>query len=385
MLNDSVPRLTTDAAHETAGRLAAILETAVDGIITIDERGTIETVNPATLRIFGYEAHELIGQNVRVLMPEPYRGEHDAYLANYLRTGERKIIGIGRKVQGRRKDGSIFPLELAVSETRLGERCFFTGIVRDITARKAAEQALRESEERFRLLVGGMVDYATFMFDLEGRVVSWNSGAERIKGYTAEQILGKHFSVFYPPEDNARGKPAWELVVASREGRLEDEGWRVRKDGSLFWANVVITALRDESGTLIGFAKVTRDLSERVQAEHQAIENARRVTEAETANRTKSEFLAVLSHELRTPLNAIGGYADLMQMELAGPLTEQQRLYLTRVRDSQQHLLRVINDLLNYSRTEAGKVTYEQAPVPLGSVLETVIGMESTRMAILLA
>jgi PAS domain S-box-containing protein len=232
-----------------------------------------------------------------------------------------------------------------------------------------------ETATLYRLLVESVRDYAIFALDATGHIITWNAGAQRFKGYAPHEIIGKHFSVFYPAEDIARGKPAWELEVASREGRLEDEGWRLRKDGSRFWANVVITALRDESGTLIGFAKVTRDLTERVQAEKQAIEDARRLAAAETSNRTRSEFLAALSHELRTPLNAIGGYADLMQMELAGPLTEQQRLYLTRVRESQQHLLRVINDLLNYSRMEAGKVTYAEAPVPLVPVLDVVTGM----------
>jgi PAS domain S-box-containing protein len=232
-----------------------------------------------------------------------------------------------------------------------------------------------ETATLYRLLVESVRDYAIFALDSTGHIVTWNPGAERFKGYAAHEIIGKHFSVFYPPADIARGKPAWELEVASREGRLEDEGWRIKKDGSRFWANVVITALRDESGTLIGFAKVTRDLTERIETEQQAIEDARLVAVSETANRTKGEFLAALSHELRTPLNAIGGYADLMQMELAGPVTEQQRLYLTRVRESQQHLLRVINDLLNYSRMEAGTVTYEKTPVPLGSVVDAVIGM----------
>src|SRR5262245_20478407 len=146
-----------------------------------------------------------------------------------------------------------------------------------------------------RLLVESVRDYAIFALDKTGHVISWNIGAERIKGYKASEIIGRHFSTFYPEEDIARGKPDWELQVAADVGRFEDEGWRLRKDGTEFWANVIITALRNERGDLVGFAKVTRDLTERKRGEERAIADARRVAAAEAANRTKSEFLAAMS------------------------------------------------------------------------------------------
>ena len=233
----------------------------------------------------------------------------------------------------------------------------------------------------YRLLVQSVRDYAIFALDATGHVASWNEGAERIKGYSAEEIVGRHFSTFYPAEDVAAGKTEWELAVATRDGRVEDEGWRIRKDGSRFWANVVITALRDEMGLLVGFAKVTRDLTERRTAEQRAIEDARRLAEAESANRAKLEFLAAMSHELRTPLNAIGGYADLLDAGVAGPLTEQQREYLSRVRGSQQHLMGIINDLLNYSRIEAGQLTYDITTVPVRTIVDTVLPLLAPQAA----
>ena len=255
-----------------------------------------------------------------------------------------------------------------------------TGGVRASAEREAAVFAGRmgkgdsvESAGLYRLLVQSVRDYAIFALDSTGHILSWNEGAQRIKGYSFEEIVGKHFSTFYPEEDKAAGKPAWELVVATRDGRFEEEGWRVRKDGTQFWANVVITALRGEDGQLVGFAKVTRDLTERRAAQLRAIDDARRIAEIEVANRAKSEFLAAMSHELRTPLNAIGGYAELLEVGIGGPITDQQREYLSRIRSSQQHLLGIITDLLNYSRIEAGQVTYDLAEIPMEAVVSHVL------------
>ena len=232
-----------------------------------------------------------------------------------------------------------------------------------------------------RLLIETVRDYAIFALDPTGHIVTWNPGAQRFKGYTASEILGKHFSIFYPAEDLARKKPAMELEVATREGQFEDEGWRVRKDGTQFWANVIITALRDATGALVGFAKVTRDLTERRLAQQRAIDDARRLGEAEASSRAKTQFLAAMSHELRTPLNAIGGYAELIEMGLGGSVSEQQRDYLGRIRASQQHLLRIINDLLNYGQIEAGKLTYERQPVLLFKVLDAIVTMMAVQAA----
>ena len=233
-----------------------------------------------------------------------------------------------------------------------------------------------ESGSFYQLLVETVRDYAIFALDPTGHIITWNPGAERFKGYKREEILGRHFSIFYTPEEAAT-KPRWVLKVAEKEGHVEDEGWRVRKDGSRMWANVVITALRDKSGKLVGFAKVTRDLTERKQAEQKAIDDATRLAEVEAANRAKAEFLAAMSHELRTPLNAIGGYADLLKLGVRGELNEAQLEDIERIIRSQRHLLGIINDLLNFSRIEAGKIVYELEPVNLGQVIESVALMVS--------
>jgi PAS domain S-box-containing protein len=259
----------------------------------------------------------------------------------------------------------------------------------------------------YRLLVESVEDYAIFALDPVGHIVSWNLGAQRFKGYMASEIIGQHFSVFYPPDEIAARKPSIELEVAAAEGRLEDEGWRVRKDGTRFWANVVITALRTPDGELVGFAKITRDRTKHRLAEHQAIEDARRLAseetlrraaesrtrdladvleqlrdhaeeldqrrqEADEANRTKTSFLAAMSHELRTPLNAIAGYVELLLLGVRGPLNDEQAADLHRIRRSQQHLLSLINDVLNFSRVDSGHVTYRIEPVSLASVVDTV-------------
>jgi PAS domain S-box-containing protein len=233
--------------------------------------------------------------------------------------------------------------------------------------------AVKQEGRIYQLMVESVRDYAIFLLDPSGYIASWNRGAERIKGYTADEIIGRHSSVFYGPEDIAARKPEWELEMAERDGRFEDEGYRLRKDGTSFWANVIFTAVRDDRGTLLGFAKVTRDLTERRANEQRALADARRLATAETANVAKSEFLTAMSHELRTPLNAIGGYTDLLTLGLGGPVTPQQLEYLERIQKSQQHLMGIITDLLNFSRIEAGQINYDIEPVPVSKVFDSAL------------
>jgi PAS domain S-box-containing protein len=232
---------------------------------------------------------------------------------------------------------------------------------------------LKHGGRVYQLMIDSVRDYAIFMLDPNGHVASWNKGAQRIKGYTADEIIGRHFSVFYGAEDIAAGKPQRELEIALEEGRFQEENVRFKKDGTAFWASVTITAVRDDDGTLIGFVKVTRDLTERRAAQQRAIADARHLAEAEAANSTKSQFLTAMSHELRTPLNAIGGYTDLLALGLGGPITPQQTDYIDRIRRSQQHLLGIISDLLNFSRIESGNLSYTIEPILVDEVINTVM------------
>jgi PAS domain S-box-containing protein len=551
-------------AHET-GELHRLLVESVDeyAIFALDPQGYILSWNPGAQRFKGYTADEVIGKHFSIFYPKERiaEGFPQYELREAARVG--RFEDEGWRV---RKDGSQFWANVVITALHdpSGKLVGYAKVTRDLTERRKAEEALRESEERFRLLVQSVRDYAIFMLDPTGHITTWNEGAQRIKGYTAEEVIGKHFSIFYPPEDIASGKPERELKIAVATGVYEEEGWRLRKDGSRFWASVVITAVRNSSGQLAGFAKVTRDLTERRAAQDRALDAARRAAgeeaarrvsdmvrtrtetlqtltaamsaartieeitrvilddgvpalgvaaaalglvdetgqtialvgdrgygdvpidvrvvrvdsevpmaqavrtgqrvicrtrqdrdrqfpalagvlarftasvilpladrgrivgalslhfdekspfnedvlqlidafaqqaaqaleratlyqaerearaRADDANRAKSQFLAAMSHELRTPLNAIAGYADLIAMGVRGPVTEEQKEDLGRIKRSQQHLLGIINDILNFSRVEAGQTQYDFAAVPVAEMMDSVRQMIAPQAA----
>jgi PAS domain S-box-containing protein len=266
----------------------------------------------------------------------------------------------------------------------------------------ATEPSVGRDAESFRLLVDSTVDYAIFLLDPDGRVASWNSGAERIKGYRADEIIGRHFSIFYQPAAVASGWPAHELQEATRTGRFEDEGWRVRRDGSCFWANVVITALRDPSGELRGFAKVTRDMSLR-KAHEERIENLshelqRRVDDLDEANRVLAQknseiesFVYSVSHDLRAPLVNLQGFSHELgltsdalrtllrspgvstevQTRAAGLLDGEMAESLGYIRNAVRHLGNIIDGLLRLSR--AGRIEYQPTTVDTGVLVAEIL------------
>lgn len=244
-----------------------VLEAVPDGIVVTGTDGRIVFASEQTVLLSGYTRDELLGMEVEQLVPEGLRSRHLGHRRTYQQDPRTRAMGTHLDIRFRRKDGSEFPADIALSPLSTDRGPLFLASVRDITERKQIEEELIEARERFRLVVEGAFDYAIFMLDPEGHVRSWSRGSERLKGYREDEIVGRHFSIFYPPEDVAAGKPERELAEAAESGRTEDEGWRLRKDGSRFWASTVLSAIRDPAGNLLGFAKVTRDITERKRRE----------------------------------------------------------------------------------------------------------------------
>ena len=336
-------------------KTTAILEAAVDGVITIDEHGTIRSFNRAAEKIFGYSPEAVIGRNVKMLMPEPYHSEHDRYLTNYKTTERPKIIGIGREVSGRRQDGTVFPMDLAVGESRLGGRRLFAGIVRDVTEKKKTEQQLRHSEESFRLLIDNVRDYAIIRLDTEGRIASWNAGAERLYGWTASEVVGRPHTMFHLPEAAEEGRLT--LLHVREHGRFEGEGWRNRKDGSRFQAHTVITPLWDVGGRMQGYVRITQDITDRKRFEEvlrRAKEDAEQAKEdAERANIAKSKFLAAASHDLRQPIQAMAFFTTALASEVRTPSAQP---LLHDLKESLAGVNVLLDSLMDVSRLDAGIV-----------------------------
>lgn len=247
--------------------LRKMVETAIDGMILIDARGSVKLFNPACEALFGYAPEEVLGRNVSMLMPEPDRSAHDGYIRHHLATGEERIIGAGREVMGRRKNGTMFPFSLAVGRFEEDGVPMFVGVIHDLTQYRRSQQQQRESEARFRLLVDSITDYAIFLMDADGIVLTWNTGAQNLTGHTPEEAIGRSRDQFYVDDARESDRPHEALRIAAEKGRYVNEEWRVRKDGSKFWASVVISALRDSDGELHGFVNITRDMTERRQAE----------------------------------------------------------------------------------------------------------------------
>jgi PAS domain S-box-containing protein len=347
----SQPSLAGDVRHpshgETEERFRLLVE-SVEGyaIFMLDTQGRVATWNAAAQRIKGYQAAEIIGKHFSTFYPPEVVASGKCDLELQVAAAEGRVEDEGWRV---RKDGSRLWANVVITALRNpdGSLLGFAKVTRDLTERRVIEEEAR----RFRLMVESVKDYAIFMLDADGYVRTWNVGAERIKGYRAEEIVGKHFSIFYPPEVVASGKCEMELQGAAAEGRFEDEDWRVRKDGSRLWANVVITALRDHDGKLVGFAKLTRDLTERRNTEESlrtlAAERAA-LAEKSRIHEFQERFLAILGHDLRNPLAAIDTGAGLLRQRATDPTTIR---VLDRIRSSTLRMSRMIGQIMDLTRT----------------------------------
>ncbi|MCP3393884.1 PAS domain S-box protein [Bradyrhizobium sp. CCGB12] len=314
-----------EAAQTTEGRYRLLVEAITDyAIYMLDREGRVTSWNPGARRFKGYEADEIIGRHFSTFYTDVERSQNvpAQALAEAERTG--RFEREGWRV---RKDGTQFWAHVVIDAIRSpqGDLVGFAKITRDLTERRAAEAKLRESEEQFRLLVQSVTDYAIYMLDAGGHVASWNAGAQHIKGYAPEEIIGRHFSDFYTEADRAAGLPRIGLETATRNGRWEHEGQRVRKDGTVFWANVVIDAIRDDAGKLLGFAKVTRDITERREAEA-----ALQAAQATMIRSQKLEAIGQLTggvaHDFNNLLQVISGNLQLLSKDIAGNARAEMRV-----------------------------------------------------------
>jgi PAS domain S-box-containing protein len=306
-----------DALIETERRFRMLVEGVVDyAICMLDPSGVVINWNTGAERLKGYSADEILGQHFSRFYTKEDRATGLPAIVLAAAAHEGRYESEGWRV---RKDGSRFWASSVVDAIRneKGELQGFAKVTRDITERRAGMDALQESERQFRLLVGGVTDYALYMLDPNGIITSWNAGAQRIKGYTADEIIGQHFSRFYTERDRAAGLPARALYTAAREGRFEAESWRVRKDGTMFWANVVVDPIRDERGEFVGFAKITRDITERRNAQL-ALQEA----QAQRAHAQKMDALGQLTggvaHDFNNLLMVVSGHIRTLKNAVAG-------------------------------------------------------------------
>ena len=340
-----------DIFPETRDRRFEVLVNAVTdyAIYMLDPQGYVATWNAGARRFKGYEAEEIIGEHYSRFFTDEDRAARLPWKALEIAAREGRFEAEGWRV---RKDGKRFWANAVLDPIRdeQGELIGFAKITRDISDKKEAERQLFESEQRFRMLVQGVRDYAIYMLDTQGRVTNWNTGAANIKGYSEAEIVGQHFSRFYTPEDQARGEPERALETAVREGKYENEAWRVRKDGTRFWASVVLDPIYDRHGELVGFAKVTRDITERRQANLE-LEEARAALAQSQKLQALGELTGGIAHDFNNLMTVIRGSADLLRRVNLGEGKRER--YLQAIIETADRAADLTSQLLAFSRRQA--------------------------------
>ncbi|WP_222837313.1 PAS domain-containing sensor histidine kinase [Dyadobacter fermentans] len=329
-------------------------------IFMLDPEGHVITWNDGGTFVHGYAESEILNKHFSVFYSASDVIDDKPRKALQTASESGSYREEGWRVK---KDGSLFWANVVLTAlyNDRNKLIGYSKVTRDLTDRLKSEDVLRQSEARYRSLVEQVGDYGIFMLDIRGRIISWNEGARRIKGYSADDVIGKYFSIFYPEEDILNGKPAWELKVARATGKYEEEGWRLRKDGSRFWANIVITAVYDTEGRLSGFSKVTRDLTERKMNEQALQESSDRykqlvdelsVTNSElsSVNRELEQFTAIVSHDLKEPVRTVRSFLHLMDRHVDQQNYDNLRLSIGKGILAAQRMHDLIDNLLHYSQ-----------------------------------
>lgn len=371
----------TKELTDSQSRLEAVLSTVVDGIITINTKGVVKSFNPAAERILQYSADEVLGRNVKMLMPDPYHHEHDGYLKHYADTGEKKIIGIGREVEARKRDGTIFSMELGLSELEVSGEKMFVGIIRDVSERKKSERELEDSSECLQAVLDTVVD-GIITIDEDAYISAFNPAAEKIFGYKADEVIGKNVKMLMPENYKKEHDGYVKNYLETGHAKVIGIGREVeaqRKDGSTFPMELGISEMQISGKRM--FVGIIRDISERKKAERKFLKYAEdlewKSMEAEEANDMKSDFLATMSHEIRTPMNGIFGMAELIA---DSELKPGQRKHIETLMSSAESLLVLIDDILDFSKIEAGKLEIDPIPINLHDIVDNISSLFSIKI-----
>ncbi len=357
---------TTKLLDESEARYQLLINSVKDyAIFMLNPQGYISTWNTGAEKLKGYSKEEIINQHFSIFYPEEaLKRNHPSYELKVAKK-EGKFEEEGWRV---RKDGSQFWANVVISAIYdNNEFIGFSKVTRDLTERKKLQDELSESEEQSRLLITAVKDYAIFLLTPEGKIATWNEGAKRIKGYEAEEIIGCHFSQFYPAEVVSTQYPEFELAKALEDGRFEDEGWRVRKDGSQFWANVTITPIYNHQNQHIGYTKITRDLSERIRNE--AI--MRKNKELHKVNTDLDNFVYTASHDLRSPITNLEGLLSLVERIISPKLNEAENQIIEKMNASLLRLQNTIGSLIEVTKAQKNLEEIEEV-VSFKVVLEEI-------------